>query len=81
MDGGKLRATRKVRLPAGAFARASGVSLRKAERGEPVKHATACKIGAALDVDPKTFAFDHLTPSSIEPQGGFTCRGVVPTFP
>ena len=54
-DGSKLRAMGEKRLPAGAFARPSGGSLRKAERGEPVELATARKIGAALDVDPRTF--------------------------
>ena len=55
-DGSKLRAMGEERLPAGAFARHSGGSLRKAERGEPVELATARKIGAALDVDPRMFA-------------------------
>ena len=56
MDGSKLRA---MRLTAGAFARTSGLSrgsLCKAERGGPVKLATALKIGATLDVDQRTFA-------------------------
>jgi hypothetical protein len=55
-DGSKLSAMGEERLPAGAFARPSGGSLRKAERGGPVELATARKIGAALDVDPRMFA-------------------------
>jgi hypothetical protein len=59
MDGSNLRAIEEERLPAGAFARPSGVSrgsLPKVERGGPVKLATARKIGVVLDVDPRTFA-------------------------
>ena len=56
MDGSKLRTMGEERPPAGAFAKPSRGSLPKTERGGPVKLATARKIGAALDVDPRTFA-------------------------
>ena len=56
MDASKLRTMGGGATPAGAFAKPSRGSLPKTERGGPVKLATARKIGAVLDVDPRTFA-------------------------
>ncbi len=61
IDGSQVRRMRGSRAFSGAhFARRAGISpgtLRRVERNEgPVRPDTARKIGAALDVDPRTFA-------------------------
>ena len=60
-DGQKVRALREAHEPnARVFAREAGISQRtltRVERNEgPVRTGTARKIGAALGVDPRTFA-------------------------
>jgi transcriptional regulator with XRE-family HTH domain len=60
-DGPKVRALREANEPnAREFAREAEISRRTLTRVEcnegPVELATARKIGAALDVDPRTFA-------------------------
>ena len=60
-DGPKVRALRESHEPsARVFAQKAGVSRRtltRVERNEgPVRTGTARKIGAALEVDPRTFA-------------------------
>ena len=55
-DVSKLRAMGEERLSAGAFARPRASRATRSVKRSAVELATARKIGAALDVDPRTFA-------------------------
>lgn len=58
MDGPKVRELRGE-LPAAELAKEAGITpetLRRAERGEPVRPDTARGIAGALDVDARTIA-------------------------
>jgi hypothetical protein len=75
-DVSKLRAMGEERPPAGAFARPSGVSRdsqRKAERGG-ARHGAQDRRRPGRG--PEDVRQGHLTPPSIEPQDGFTGRGI-----